>query len=155
MKYLTCAETAKLVRIALKVAFPKVKFGVTSKTYSGGASIHIRWMDGPTAAEVQHVTGRFEGATFDGMIDLKSYTTGELNGEQVHSGADFIFCEREYSVDFLRRRAATVAPQWGQPIPQVLAGYHGAWIEKDFGWTAGGGTLADLILEKAARTRSV
>lgn len=40
-KYLSCAETAKLIRQALKEAFPDMKFGVRSKTYSGGASIDV------------------------------------------------------------------------------------------------------------------
>lgn len=45
-KYLSCAETAKLVRQSLKEAFPKVKFSVKSSTYSGGASIRAYWLDG-------------------------------------------------------------------------------------------------------------
>jgi hypothetical protein len=46
-QYLSCAETAKLVRKVLKTAFQGVKFSVRSDTYSGGASIDIRWTDGP------------------------------------------------------------------------------------------------------------
>ena len=73
-EYLTCAETAKLVRGALKKAFPGQKFSVRSKTYSGGASIDVSYTDGPTAVEVERVVGKFSGADFDGMIDLKTYT---------------------------------------------------------------------------------
>ena len=40
-RYLTCAETAKLVRKALKEAFPDVKFSVRSNVYSGGASLSV------------------------------------------------------------------------------------------------------------------
>lgn len=69
--YLSCAETAKLIRAALKKAFPATKFGVRSKTYSGGASISVSWTDGPTDREVSAITGGFAGAGFDGMIDLK------------------------------------------------------------------------------------
>ena len=69
-KYLTCAETAKLVRETMKVEFPGQKFSVRSSTYAGGASIRIGWTDGPTAAQVQSVTKIFEGSTFDGMIDF-------------------------------------------------------------------------------------
>jgi Large polyvalent protein associated domain 29 len=68
---LSCAETAKLVRKALKTAFPGVKFSVRSSTYSGGASIRVGWTDGPTSKEVEAITGKFSGAGFDGMIDLK------------------------------------------------------------------------------------
>jgi len=68
--YLTCAETAKLVRKALKTEFPGVKFSVRSKTYSMGASITVRWTDGPTVKEVKPTTAFFAGGGFDGTIDL-------------------------------------------------------------------------------------
>lgn len=72
-EYLSCAETAKLVRLALRHGFPAVRFSVRSKTYSGGASITVRWQGGPTAEEVESVVRPFEGAEFDGMIDLKAH----------------------------------------------------------------------------------
>jgi len=68
--YLRPAETAKLVRAALAKAFPGVKFSVRSKTYSGGASISVRWTDGPLVSEVERVAKKFEGRRFDGSIDL-------------------------------------------------------------------------------------
>lgn len=71
-KYLSCAETAKLVRAALKRTFPGVKFSVKSRTYAGGASIDCYWTDGPCARAVEAVTGQFRGANFDGMIDMKT-----------------------------------------------------------------------------------
>lgn len=70
-RYLSCAETAKLVRKALKQTFPATKFSVVSHVYSMGASIRVRWTDGPTAKRVDEVVGVFSGAGFDGMIDLK------------------------------------------------------------------------------------
>ena len=69
-EYLSCAETAKLVRKALKAAFPHVTFRVLSKTYSMGASIDVAWEDGPRAERVKAITDPFEGKSFDGMIDL-------------------------------------------------------------------------------------
>jgi len=106
--YLTCSDTAKLIRKALKREFPGVKFGVRSKTYSGGASIDVKWTDGPTPERVEDVAKRYQGATFDPMIDLKSYVPGQLSyqddpardGEAVHFGADFVFCERSFSEAF-------------------------------------------------------
>jgi Large polyvalent protein associated domain 29 len=68
--YLSCAETAKLVRAALKKAFPGVKFSVRSSTYSGGASIRVGWVDGPSTKAVQAVTCAYAGGGFDGMIDM-------------------------------------------------------------------------------------
>ena len=61
-KYLTCAETAKLIRQALKEAFPGVKFSVRSSTYGGGASITVGWTDGPTSDQVDGILNVFEGS---------------------------------------------------------------------------------------------
>lgn len=102
-KYLTCAETAKLVRTALKEAFPAVKFGVRAKTYSGGASMNITWTDGPNNAQVEAIANRFRGAYFDGSIDYKGSVYHMLNGERVSFGADFIHCTRSYTDAMVQR----------------------------------------------------
>lgn len=106
-KYLSCADTAKLVRAALKAAFPGIKFSVRSDTYSGGASIRVSWTDGPTVKAVEAVTNRYRGADFDGMQDLKTYRSDTLLAlpdgtvEAVHFGADYIFGERKLSDAYL------------------------------------------------------
>ena len=69
-RYVDVTETAKLVRIALRRAFPEVKFAVLSHRYSGGTSIDVRWTDGPTEPEVRAVTGNYTGGGFDSSIDL-------------------------------------------------------------------------------------
>lgn len=71
-KWLSCAETAKLVRTALATHFPGIKFTVRSNTYSGGASIDVGWVLGPTAKEVDDIAGQFESASFDGSIDMET-----------------------------------------------------------------------------------
>jgi hypothetical protein len=76
--YLSCAETAKLIRAALKKTFPKTKFSVRSSTYSGGASIDVSWTDGPCEKAVKGVAGQFSGSNFDGMIDMKNSHTSWL-----------------------------------------------------------------------------
>jgi hypothetical protein len=70
-EYLSCAETAKLVRAALKKKFPGVKFSVRSDVYSMGASIDISWVLGPTSEEVDKVGKQYASASFDGMIDME------------------------------------------------------------------------------------
>jgi hypothetical protein len=72
-KYLSCAETAKLVRQTLKRAFPTTKFSVRSDEYSMGASIRVRWTDGASLEAVENIAHEFNGTGFDGMIDLKYY----------------------------------------------------------------------------------
>lgn len=101
-EYLSWSDTAKLLRAALKAAWPGVKFSVRSSSYAGGASIDVAWTDGPTQSEVEAVAGLYAGATFDGMIDLKSHhstllasTGGDVR--VVQFGADFVFCHRTIS----------------------------------------------------------
>jgi len=100
----TCAETAKLIRAALKQHFPGVKFSVRSSTYSGGASIRVRWNFGPREKDVDRIAKRFSGATFDGMQDLKEYhdvLVADENGRlrSIHYGADFVFTDRDTDKD--------------------------------------------------------
>lgn len=120
-RYISCAETAALVRQALRKAFPRVTFSVRSKTYSGGASITVRWTDGPTSGEVERIAKAFAGASFDGMIDLKSYHESRLeNGERVRFAADFVFCERRVSGELLRRALRYCNRKYGWAIPESV-----------------------------------
>ena len=93
-KYISTTDTAKLIRKSLKEAFPGVKFSVVSSKYSGGSSISIKWIDGPTTEQVDEITSRFEGSYFDGSIDYKGSRYAMMSGEQVHFSADFIFTHR-------------------------------------------------------------
>ena len=96
-KNISCADTAKLVRQALREAFPGVKFSVRSSTYSMGASMSVKWVDGPNTKQVESITDKFSGSYFDGMQDLKGSTYAMFGGEVVHFGADSIHCTRSYS----------------------------------------------------------
>lgn len=107
-KYLSVTETAALIRQSLKEAFPGVKFTVRSSKYAGGSSISVSWVDGPAAALVDAITGRFEASYVDGMIDYKGSCYHTLNGEPVRFGADFINIYREYSEAAKARAVAFV-----------------------------------------------
>lgn len=140
-KYLSCAETAKLVRAALKARYPLTKFSVRSKTYSGGASIDVSWTDGPTDAEVEAITFLYKGANFDGMIDLKTYVTSILvdengNPEEVRFGADFIFTQRALSPEFRAECEAIVAA--GTGLPYADNDYYDVVRLPDGGFLRGG-----------------
>jgi Large polyvalent protein associated domain 29 len=128
--YYTCAETAKLLRAALKEAFPGMKFSVRSATCAGGASIDVAWTDGPTNQQVQRVCHRFEGADFDGMIDLKTPKTHTVNGKSVHYGADFIFAKRRLSVAFLSKIAQAYCTCHRCEMPAILEQSTGASIRQ-------------------------
>lgn len=94
-RYLSCAETAKLVRASLKEAFPEIKFSVRSSTYSMGASIRVGWEMGPTSEQVDAIVKRFAGSDFDGMTDSTTSRSIYMNGEPVAFGCNFVFTDVE------------------------------------------------------------
>ena len=67
------ARTAKEVRKILKKYFLKTKFSVTSKSYAGGDSVSVRWVDGPRTSKVNKLIKKFEMGSFNGMNDLYEY----------------------------------------------------------------------------------
>lgn len=104
-RYISVTETAKLLRAALKAEFPGVKFSVRSDSYSGGASIDVHWLDGPTSTAVTPVLDRYKGAEFDGMIDLRTNHTTLLAApdgtvEEVQFGAHYVFGHRSVTPEF-------------------------------------------------------
>jgi hypothetical protein len=118
-RYMSCADTAKEVRKALKAEFPGVRFSVRSHTYSGGASIDVSWRDGPTYGSVNAVCQRFAGASFDGMIDLKTtHTTLVMNPdgtpEEVRYASDYVFAHRYITPEFRAQVTAEYVAQWGR-----------------------------------------
>lgn len=120
--YPTTTETAQVVRGALKSAFPAVKFSVRSDSYSGGSSIRVGWVDGPTDAAVQAVVGQYQGSSFDGMIDLKSTVTSTVTDEdgaeqRVRWGPDWVFTNRELSDEFVAEILATLEAKLGSSLP--------------------------------------
>lgn len=112
-KYLSCADTAKLIRASLKEAFPGVKFSVRSSVYSGGASITVGWTNGPSSNEVKSIVGAFEGSYFDGMTDYKGSNYNEINGERVSFGADYVFTSRRYTAPFITGCVSSVLNKYG------------------------------------------
>ena len=133
-QYFSCAETAKLVRAALKESFPGVKFSVRSSVYSGGASINVNYVDGPSYDQVKRVVGMFEGSYFDGMTDYKGSNYGSLDGQEVRFGADFIFVNRAFSVELLTSLVADACRYYGYEMPTIAQGYSGAYIADNIGY---------------------
>ena len=148
--YYRPAQTAAMIRAALKRTFPGVLFKVNTQTYAGGSSIRIHWTDGPTSAQVEEVAGMFEGKGFDGMIDM-GYSirawvlNGEILGTQsrgtamsrgsvpawgeipphddaelVDFGGSFVFTNRRYSIGLVRDALATVVAYWGGIDPDMV-----------------------------------
>lgn len=109
--------TAKRIRKILKAKYPGVKFYVRSSTYSGGSSVSVRWTDGPMEKDVDAAISWMESATFDGMIDLKSYVdvlAVDENGEivKIH-GAHYIHTSREKSPEYAAKLEALMIEKYG------------------------------------------
>lgn len=128
-QYLSCADTAKLVRAALKESFPGVKFSVRSSVYAGGASININYVNGPTAEQVKGVISVFEGSYFDGMTDYKGSNYSSLDGQEVRFGADFIFVNRKFTVAYLEMFVDQAAAALGFAKPKVVDNGFGARLD--------------------------
>ncbi|PCJ68254.1 MAG: hypothetical protein COA62_15945 [Rhodobiaceae bacterium] len=130
-KYLTCADTAKIVRQTLRESFPGEKFSVRSHTYAGDASIRVTWTDGPCARDVEGVTKRLEGARFDGMDDLKTFKHHEVDGERVLFGANFIFTDREISDEMIDTCAREIVKMDGEAVAEIINGSTYRWSDFD------------------------
>ncbi len=90
---------ARNLRVELKATFPGVKFTVRKSNHG---SIDIGWTDGPTAAQVKAVAGKYSGGSFDGMDDSYSYVSTPWT--KVFGSAKYIFDNRNSPTRCSRRR---------------------------------------------------
>ena len=147
----TTAGTAQLIREALKVAFPGVKFSVTSDSFANGTSVDIRYTDGPTRKQVEQVDAPFISGHYNSAEDMYEYhrepTSVDATGRlfRMSYGAKYISVHRSYSPAygfFLNsldlRQAPTLAEQFA-----AFEKWHSAqryamqtsWGEKDGTYT--------------------
>lgn len=70
IEHISPTETAKLIRRTLRREHPAIKFSVRTSKYAGGASVNVRWTDGPTEFAIRKLLAPFAGQGFDGSIDL-------------------------------------------------------------------------------------
>lgn len=97
------ATGAENIRRELSRAFPSQKFSVKSESFSMGSSIHIVWEDGPTQAEVEKITDKYQEGKFDGMTD--SYDYNHTVFHDIFGGAKYVQTHREISLA-VRRQVA-------------------------------------------------
>jgi len=137
-------ETAAMIRRYLKAKFPGVRFYV--RQASGGGTVYVEWVDGPTKATVDDTLSGFHGHQFDGMTDSNYYIYSWLlpDGSAVIAGADwipggsafwnprphprarlvsfspFIFCIRNYSRELLERVIVENRDRIGADAPELI-----------------------------------
>lgn len=127
-------ETAKLIRAALKAAFPATKFSV--RCSRSGGSTGIYWTDGPTTKQVQAVSGEFESQGFDGMQDMRTYADPTLyladDGSFIRHryGSGLILEQRDCSPE----ARAAIEAKLGQVIDGLTGEPMPAWWMQDQFW---------------------
>lgn len=99
-RFVRTSEQNKLIRKALKTAFPGFKFDSIRASHGGGA-VQVEWTDGPTKAEVDAVVSAFKGGYYDAVEDYHGVNRSLLNGEEVYFEGESIFTKRDLSQDFI------------------------------------------------------
>lgn len=147
-RYYSAADTAKLVRQALKAAFPGVTFSVRSHNYSMGSNVTVTWTDGPATKAVQRITSQFTSMGTNDGTDYYPTIERTVNSESV------VFsdtrCQHHYSDETINRIARRIATKYGiDPIPTI--GKYG-WendVHMGHAWFSG------LVWQECERTHFV
>ena len=127
---LVCA--ASNVRRELKANFPKVKFSVRTRRFSGGNSMDVEWIDGPTSEQVDVIIKKYNDGNFNGMIDLYEYNSGEAREfTERYGSAKYVSGTRHYTRAALQQAADSVAQEWGVETPAVMGEDGNAYIEDE------------------------
>lgn len=121
------AAAAAAIREELKAAYPAIKFRVTSRSFSMGNDVNVRWTDGPFAFEVEDIIGKYQQGSFDGMADIYNYDNRRDDIPQVK----YVFAERELSLEKARVLAEELRESWDVDIELVEGGYRGWKVADD------------------------
>ena len=102
------------IRAELKRAFPGVKFSVRKVNYG---SLSIGWKDGPTEAQVEAITDKYETGHFNGMEDIYEYNTGPWH--EVFGGAKYIRTNRDESSALVVKAIQAVYQQYSGNLVDI------------------------------------
>lgn len=122
------AQAAAMIKRELKLRYPHTTFTARSESYSGGTSVHIDWIDGPTYTEVDQALGKYSQGTFDGCEDIYRYTPNQDELPRVK----FVMPQRTQSpkttaaiIEHLNRTkgyALALAGRWIDPATDFYTG---------------------------------
>jgi hypothetical protein len=94
---------AENIRRELKRLYPKTKFSIRYKSFSGGNSIDVSWVDGPTSASVNAILDKHEYGTFDGMTDCYNHASeSDSTWGDVFGSAKYVHASRTHTIDAVR-----------------------------------------------------
>jgi len=95
---------AENIRRELKKAFPGTKFNVRFRTFSGGDSIDVSWVDGPATPRVNAIIGKYEYGHFDGMTDSYNHRKeSERTWGDVFGSSKYVHASRSQTIDAVRK----------------------------------------------------
>lgn len=80
------------------------------------------WTDGPTVAQIEAISGKYEAGNFDGMNDL--YTYSECAWTEAFGDAKYITSSRELSDSFVSAVLATFSGTFDGDAVPTLEDYH-------------------------------
>lgn len=119
-----CVVAARNIRTELKRAFHGVKFSVRSESFSGGDAVRVSWIDGPTTEQVEKITAKYSGGSFDGMTDCYNYRRSPWT--EVFGEAKYITTRREHSDAAILSAARRVKAKLGgitESAEEIAAAY--------------------------------
>lgn len=114
------ARAAANIREELHRAYPGIKFSVKSQSYSGGDSVNVYWVMGPTEKEVDAIISKYKDGYFDGMQDMHIHDNSVEHAavDAVLGSVKHVFGHREYTFDAESTVAAYICDQRGITCPE-------------------------------------
>ena len=114
------ARAAANIREELHRAYPGIKFSVKSQSYSGGDSVDVYWVMGPTEKEVDVIISKYKDGYFDGMQDMHIHDNSVEHAavDAVLGSVKHVFGHREYTFDAESTVAAYICDQRGVTCPE-------------------------------------
>lgn len=109
----TAANAASAIRAELKKKFPNIKFSVRSENYSGGNSVRVGWVDGPSQDEVKSLVSKYQQGHFNGMEDIYEYSNSREDIPQVK----YVFANRDMSDEARAAIEASAEEIFGERDP--------------------------------------
>lgn len=113
------------IRAELRELFPGTKFSVRC---DGSRTVYVRWYDGPTVDAVKTTTCKYENGSFDSSTDCYNLDRSDFNRQ--HGGADYVFCDRDFTPAAIDSAIVDVAKFYGieAPLPTSAEWFNGSLL---------------------------
>jgi len=102
------ATCAAAIRKVLKQLSPTTKFRVNSSVYSGGDSVYVNWVDGPTYDAVNAIVRDYQEGSFNSMEDIYEY-----DNKKDLPQVKYVLPQREMSDAVREKLKAEMAQKFG------------------------------------------